>query len=56
MRGLSFTDREVAFARREKYKIVSATWVASMIGAFVLVGRNPHLGGPQKLVQARVYA
>ncbi|KAI2739162.1 hypothetical protein DTO013F2_9437 [Penicillium roqueforti] len=56
MRGLSFTDRAVALLRREKYKIVSATWIASMVGSFVLVGRNPHLSGQQKLVQARVYA
>lgn len=56
MRGLSFTDRAVAFARREKYKLVGATWVASMIGSFVLVGRNPYLSGQQKIVQARVYA
>jgi hypothetical protein len=56
MRALSFTDRAVAFARREKYKIISATWIASMIGSFVIVGRNPHLSGQQKLVQARVYA
>lgn len=56
LRGLSFTDRAVAFARREKYKIVGATWIASMIGSFVLVGRNPYLSGQQKIVQARVYA
>ncbi|OGE56199.1 hypothetical protein PENARI_c003G04695 [Penicillium arizonense] len=56
IRGLSFTDRAAAFARREKYKIISATWVASMVGSFVLVSRNPGLTGQQKLVQARVYA
>jgi PIN domain nuclease of toxin-antitoxin system len=28
MRGLSFTDRAAAFARREKYKIITATWVS----------------------------
>lgn len=55
-RGLSFTDRAVAFARREKYKIVTATWIASMVGSFALVGRNPYLSGQQKIVQARVYA
>ncbi|KAJ5578138.1 uncharacterized protein N7459_007102 [Penicillium hispanicum] len=55
-RGLSLTDRALAFARREKYKIVGATWVASMVGSFVLVGRNPYLSGQQKIVQARVYA
>jgi hypothetical protein len=56
IRNLSFTDRAAAFARREKYKIISATWVASMVGSFVLVSRNPGLTGQQKLVQARVYA
>ncbi|KAJ6109468.1 hypothetical protein N7486_001703 [Penicillium sp. IBT 16267x] len=55
-KGLSITDRVVAFARREKYKIVGATWVASMFGSFWLVSRNPFLSGQQKLVQARVYA
>lgn len=54
--GLSLGERAAAFARREKYKIVSATWAASMIGSFVLVGRIPGLTGQQKLVQARVYA
>lgn len=56
MRGLTFSDRAMAFARREKYKIIGATWVASMIGSFVLVGRNPFLSSQQKIVQARVYA
>lgn len=56
MRGMSFTDRALAFARREKYKIVGVTWIASMIGSFVIVGRNPYLSGQQKIVQARVYA
>lgn len=56
LRGLSFADRAVAFARREKYKLIGATWVASMIGSFVLVGRNPYISGQQKIVQARVYA
>ncbi|CAI7593346.1 unnamed protein product [Penicillium palitans] len=56
IRGLSFTDRAAAFARREKYKIITATWVASMVGSFALVSRIPGLSGQQKLVQARVYA
>ncbi|OOG00863.1 hypothetical protein ASPCADRAFT_202696 [Aspergillus carbonarius ITEM 5010] len=53
---LSFTDRALQWARREKYKIVGATWVASMVGSFALVSRNKHLSGSQKIVQARVYA
>ena len=44
------------FGRKERYKIVGGSWVASMVGAFWLVGRNPYLTGQQKLVQARVYA
>ncbi|KAJ5950407.1 uncharacterized protein N7479_008820 [Penicillium vulpinum] len=56
VRGLSFVDRASAFARREKYKIITATWIASMVGSFALVGRIPGLTGQQKLVQARVYA
>lgn len=54
--GLSATDRLFNFLHREKYKIVGATWVASMIGSFWLVSRNPYLSGQQKIVQARVYA
>lgn len=53
---MSFTSRVGAWAREEKYKIIGATWVASIIGSFVLVGRNPFLTGQQKIVQARVYA
>lgn len=55
-RGLTLSERAVAFARREKYKIIGATWIASMVGSFALVGRNPYLSGQQKIVQARVYA
>lgn len=40
----------------QKYKIASATFVASMVGSFILVGRNLYLTGKQKIVQARVYA
>lgn len=53
---LTMVDRAMLWARREKYKIVGVTWIASMIGSFVLVGRNPYLSGQQKIVQARVYA
>lgn len=53
---LDFTHRTMAWARREKYNIVGTTWLASMIGSFILVGRNPYLSNQQKIVQARVYA
>lgn len=44
------------WASTNRYSIVFASWVASMGTAFGIVGRNPYLTGPQKLVQARVYA
>lgn len=53
---MSFKDRALDFMREEKYKIIGVTWIASIIGSFVLVGRNPYLTGQQKIVQARVYA
>lgn len=53
---MSFGKRLGAWAREEKYKIIGATWIASIVGSFVLVGRNPYLSGQQKIVQARVYA
>ena len=54
--GLGLKDRVFRFLRQEKYKVVGISWVASMIGSFWLVGRNPYLSGQQKIVQARVYA
>jgi hypothetical protein len=44
------------FGKKERYKIVGASWIASMATAFAIVNRNKYLTGPQKLVQARVYA
>lgn len=46
----------MAWGREERYKIVGGSWLASMVAAFAIVGRNPYLTGQQKLVQARVYA
>ena len=44
------------WVRANKYSLAGATFVASMVGSFVMVGRNPHLTSKQKIVQARVYA
>lgn len=52
----SFTERAMDFGKKERYKIVGASWIASMGIAFSLVNRNKYLSGTQKLVQARVYA
>jgi Hypoxia induced protein conserved region len=54
--GMTWTQRAMAWGKEERYKIVGASWVLSMVAAFAIVGRNPYLTGPQKLVQARVYA
>jgi hypothetical protein len=54
--GMTTKDRLFEFLHKEKYKIIGGTWIASIVGSFVMVGRNPYLTGQQKLVQARVYA
>lgn len=54
--GKTFTERAMDFGRKERYKIVGASWIGSMVAAFAIVNRNKYLSGPQKLVQARVYA
>ena len=54
--GKSWTERAMDFGRKERYKIVAGSWIGSMVLAFTLVNRNKFLTGPQKLVQARVYA
>jgi hypothetical protein len=53
---MSARERVFDFARREKYKIIGVTWVTTIVGSFILVGRNPYLTVQQKIVQARVYA
>ncbi|KAK2813438.1 hypothetical protein FQN50_000754 [Emmonsiellopsis sp. PD_5] len=53
---MSASDRLFDFVRREKYKLMTGAWAASMIGAWMLVSRNPTLTKGQKIVQARVYA
>ncbi|WPH04032.1 Hypothetical protein R9X50_00691600 [Acrodontium crateriforme] len=52
----STKERAMAWMGENRYGIVFGSWVASLGTAFGLVGRNPYLTGPQKLVQARVYA
>ena len=54
--GKTFTERAWDFGRKERYKIVGGSWIASMVAAFALVNRNKYLTGQQKIVQARVYA
>ncbi|EFQ25555.1 hypothetical protein CGRA01v4_02430 [Colletotrichum graminicola] len=44
------------WGRENRYSIVFGSWLASMGVALSIVGRDKYLTGPQKLVQARVYA
>lgn len=41
---------------KNRYYIVTASWIASMATAFAIVNRSKYLTRAQKLVQARVYA
>lgn len=48
-------QRFMEWGRENRYKIVFASWAASMVVALALVGRSP-MSTSQKLVQARMYA
>jgi len=52
----STKEKTLDWLNKNRYSVVFGSWVASMATALGLVGRNPYLTGPQKLVQARVYA
>ncbi|ODH33138.1 hypothetical protein ACO22_03330 [Paracoccidioides brasiliensis] len=54
--SMSATERMWDFIRKEKYKLITVSWVASMVASWMLVSRNPTLTKGQKIVQARVYA
>ncbi|KAK5017987.1 Replication factor C, subunit RFC4, partial [Cryomyces antarcticus] len=45
-------ERITDWAKENRYGIVFGSWVASMGISLAIVGRNPYLTGPQKLVQA----
>jgi 3-methyladenine DNA glycosylase Mpg len=48
-------DRFMTWGRENRYKIVTASWLASMAVALAIVSRSP-MSGANKLVQARMYA
>ena len=54
--GKTFTQRAMEFGKKERYKIVGGSWIASIVAAFAIVNRDKYLTGAQKIVQARVYA
>lgn len=55
-RNMPTSDKVVTALGTHKYKIIFASWVASMYGSWVFVNRDKVMTAPQKLVQARMYA
>ncbi|KAK6360821.1 hypothetical protein TWF730_006943 [Orbilia blumenaviensis] len=53
---MSTQEKFMDWGRENRYKIVGASWIASMAGSLGLVYRDKYLSRAQKLVQARVYA
>lgn len=53
---MSTTDKVFTSLNNHKYKIIFSSWLASMWGSWVFVNRDKVMTGPQKLVQARMYA
>lgn len=53
---MSAMDKVMEFGRKERYKIVFGSWVASIAGSWALVNRDKYMTAAQKIVQARVYA
>lgn len=49
-------ERSKEWATENRYPLLFGFWVASMIGSWTMVNRNPYLSSSQKLVQARMYA
>lgn len=43
--GLTWTQRAMQWGKAERYKIVGASWLASMGAAFAIVNRNKYLTG-----------
>lgn len=53
---MSTADKIFTSLNTHKYKIIFSSWLASMWGSWVFVNRDKVMTGPQKLVQARMYA
>ncbi|KAJ8145438.1 hypothetical protein OXX80_004426 [Metschnikowia pulcherrima] len=55
-KNMPASDKIVTALGTHKYKIILASWAASMYGSWVFVNRDKVMTAPQKLVQARMYA
>jgi hypothetical protein len=54
--ALTPTEQILNTFNRYRWHIIGGSWLAGMGGSLALVSRNKYLSGPQKLVQARMYA
>ncbi|KXT05881.1 hypothetical protein AC578_344 [Pseudocercospora eumusae] len=52
----STKEKITRWCSENRYGLVLGSWVVSISAAMGIVGRDPYLTTPQKLVQARVYA
>lgn len=55
-KNMPFSDKLVSSLATHQYKIILASWIASMYGSWVYVNKDKVMTGPQKIVQARMYA
>lgn len=55
-KNLPFGEKAISSLSTHKYKIILASWVASMYGLWVFVNRDKVMTAQQKFVQARMYA
>ena len=53
---LPLSRRALQLAKENRWGIIGGSWLATMFGSWAVVSRNKYLTGPQKLVQARMYA
>ncbi|KAI0080881.1 hypothetical protein K474DRAFT_1704419 [Panus rudis PR-1116 ss-1] len=53
---LSTKDKIFQWASENQYKVILGSWAASMAIAGAIVWRNKYQTGPQKIVQARMWA
>ncbi|ORX45096.1 hypothetical protein DM01DRAFT_1340177 [Hesseltinella vesiculosa] len=53
---LSSFDKALSYLNANRWSVIGATWLASMVGALGYTFSNKYLSTQQKLVQARMYA
>ncbi|KAJ8087014.1 Replication factor C, subunit RFC4 [Marasmius tenuissimus] len=54
--ALSTTDKISDWASRHEYSIIMASWALSLAAAGAIISRDKYQTGPQKVVQARMWA